>query len=715
MRLDKARNAANVHAGDAPHSGYICLSMLLAFKKVTSEPRQLMNEFSPTGDVEMMHLVRAAKKMGLKAKARTCKFERLDKLPLPAVALGKDGDYFVLASCRGERALLQVPGEAPKELTRDQLSEIWSGEALFATTRLPIETEERPFDLRWFIPAIVKYRKLFGEVILASLFTQVIALASPLFFQVVVDKVLVHQSLNTLDVLAFGMLAIVVFDILLNGLRTFIFSHTTSRVDVELGARLFDHLVNLPLGYFEKRPVGQTVARVRELDNIRDFLTGSSVTVLIDTFFTAIFFAIMYYYSKTLFWIVVASIPFFIILSLWITPSLRNRIEEKFQRGAVNQSFLTETVTGIETLKAMSIEPQMRHRWEEQLAAYVRAGFRTVVISTLGSQGVQLISKVVMVAILWVGATEVIAGNMTVGQLIAFNMFASQVNGPIIRLAQLWQDFQQMRISVARLGDILNSPTEPGHDASKPVIPPIKGHIAFDRVSFRYEPNRPEVVRDLSLTIEPGEVIGIVGRSGSGKSTLTKLVQRMYLPERGRVLIDGSDIALIDPALLRRQIGVVLQESVLFRASVRENIGLSNPSMPLERVVAAAQSAGAHDFILEMKDGYNTILEERGSNLSGGQRQRIAIARALAANPPVLIFDEATSALDYESERIIQENMRSICAGRTVLIVAHRLSTVRRADKIVVLEKGAIAEQGSHEDLLALGQSYANLYRQQVG
>ncbi len=715
MKLDRALSAANSSKQNTPHSGYICLSMLLAFQKVTSDPQQLMNEFSPTGQIEMMNLVRAAKKMGLKAKARTCKFERLDKLPLPAIALDTNGEYFILARCEDDQVLIQAPGHPPKQIQREELRQIWSGEALFATTRLAVQTEEQPFDLRWFIPAIVKYRKLFGEVIVASLFTQIIALASPLFFQVVVDKVLVHRSLSTLDVLAFGMLAIVVFDILLNGLRTFIFSHTTSRVDVELGARLFDHLVSLPLGYFEKRPVGQTVARVRELDNIRDFLTGSSVTVLIDTFFTAIFFAIMYYYSKTLFWIVVASIPFFVVLSLLITPSLRNRIEEKFQRGAINQSFLTETVTGIETLKAMSIEPQMRHRWEEQLAAYVRAGFRTVIISTLGSQGVQLISKVVMVAILWIGATEVIAGNMTVGQLIAFNMFASQVNGPIIRLAQLWQDFQQMRISVARLGDILNSPTEPGSDPSKPVMPSITGRIEFERVSFRYEPNRPEVVRDLSLIIEPGEVIGIVGRSGSGKSTLTKLAQRMYLPERGRVLIDGSDIALIDPAQLRRQIGVVLQESVLFRASVRENIALSQPTMSFEQIVAAAESAGAHDFILEMKDGYNTILEERGSNLSGGQRQRIAIARALAANPPVLIFDEATSALDYESESIIQENMQSICANRTVLIVAHRLSTVRRADRIVVLDKGAIAEQGSHKELLALDGQYAKLYHQQVG
>jgi len=576
-------------------------------------------------------------------------------------------------------------------------------------------SHEAAFGIRWFAKVILKYQRLIGEVLLASFFLQLLGLATPIFFQVIVDKVLVHQGITTLDVLAIGLLVVGIFEVLLGGLRTYIFSHTTSRVDVELGAKLFDHLVNLPLRYFESRPVGQTVARLRELENVRDFLTGSAVTVLIDTLFTVVFFAVMYLYSPALFWISFASVPFFIAISIAITPGLRTRLEEKFQRGAVNQSFLTETVSGIETLKAMAIEPIMRKRWEEQLAAYVRSGFRAVLLGAIGGQAVQLITKVVNVAILWYGATLVIRGELSVGQLVAFNMLAGQVYGPIIRLSQLWQDFQQMRISVDRIGDVLNCPVEPGHNPNRASLPPISGAITFDRVTFRYDAGRTEVIRDLSFEIRKGEVIGVVGRSGSGKSTLTKLVQRLYTPEQGRVLIDGVDVAMVDASWLRRQIGVVLQENVMFRGSVRENIALSDPAMPIEQIVKAAQLAGAHDFILEMSDGYDTMLEERGGNLSGGQRQRLAIARALAASPPVLILDEATSALDYESERIIQDNLKKICAGRSVIIVAHRLSTVRRADRIIVMDRGAIVEAGSHSALLANNGVYADLHRYQNG
>jgi len=576
-------------------------------------------------------------------------------------------------------------------------------------------SHEAAFGIRWFAKVILKYQRLIGEVLLASFFLQLLALATPIFFQVIVDKVLVHQGITTLDVLAIGLLAVGVFEILLGGLRTYIFSHTTSRVDVELGAKLFDHLVNLPLRYFESRPVGQTVARLRELENVRDFLTGSAVTVLIDSLFTVVFFAVMYLYSPALFWISFASVPFFIAISLAITPGLRTRLEEKFQRGAVNQSFLTESVSGIETLKAMAIEPIMRKRWEEQLAAYVRAGFRATLLGAIGGQAVQLITKVVNVAILWYGATLVIRGELSVGQLVAFNMLAGQVNGPIIRLSQLWQDFQQMRISVDRIGDVLNCPVEPGHNPNRASLPSISGAITFDRVTFRYEAGRTEVIRDLSLKIRRGEVIGVVGRSGSGKSTLTKLVQRLYTPEQGCVLIDGVDIAMVDASWLRRQIGVVLQENVMFRGSVRENIALSDPAMPIDQITNAAQLAGAHDFILEMSDGYDTMLEERGGNLSGGQRQRLAIARALAASPPVLILDEATSALDYESERIIQDNLKRICAERSVIIVAHRLSTVRRADRIIVMDRGAIVEAGTHSELLTIDGVYADLHRYQSG
>ena len=698
-----------------PHSGAICLATVLKLHKIAADPLQIMRVFAPDGAFDAITLVRAAKRLGVKARLSKSSDDRLEALPLPAIMEEKDGEFMVLARASGEEALVQRPGGPPMRMTADSLRKIWTGRVVFVATRSALLSHEAAFGIRWFAKVILKYKRLIGEVLLASFFLQLLGLVTPIFFQVVVDKVLVHQGMTTLDVLAIGLLAVSIFEVLLGGLRTYIFSHTTSRVDVELGAKLFDHLVNLPLRYFESRPVGQTVARLRELENVRDFLTGSAVPVLIDAVFTVVFFAVMYMYSPALFWISFASVPFFIALSVAITPGLRVRLEEKFQRGAVNQSFLTETVSGIETLKAMAVEPVMRKRWEEQLAAYVRSGFRAVILGAVGGQAVQLITKIVTVAILWHGATLVIRGELSVGQLVAFNMLAGQVNGPIIRLSQLWQDFQQMRISVDRIGDVLNCPVEPGHNPNRASLPRIGGAISFDRVAFRYEPGRPEVIRDLSLDIRRGEVIGVVGRSGSGKSTLTKLIQRLYTPERGRVLIDGVDVAMVDASWLRRQIGVVLQENVMFRGTVRDNIALSDPAMPIDQIVKAAQVAGAHDFILEMSDGYDTMLEERGGNLSGGQRQRLAIARALAAGPPVLILDEATSALHYESERIIQDNMKKICAGRSVIIVAHRLSTVRRADRIIVMDRGSIVESGPHDVLLAKGGVYAELHRHQSG
>jgi subfamily B ATP-binding cassette protein HlyB/CyaB len=390
-------------------------------------------------------------------------------------------------------------------------------------------------------------------------------------------------------------------------------------------------------------------------------------------------------------------------------------VQEKFRHGAENQAFIVESVTGMDTVKAMAVEPQMQRRWEDQLAAYVSASFRAMNLGNIAGQGAALINKVVTVLILWVGAGLVMQGAMTVGMLIAFNMIAGRISAPILRLVQLWQDFQQAGISLQRLGDVLNAPPEPGHDPNRTSLPDLKGEIRFDHVTFSYEPNRPPVIRDLALTIRAGEVIGIVGRSGSGKSTLTRLVQRLYVPDAGRVLVDGVDLAMVDPAWLRRQVGVVLQDSFLFNRSVRDNIALAEPGTPMDRVVQAARLAGAHEFILELAQGYDTVVGEQAGMLSGGQKQRLAIARALLANPRILIFDEATSALDYESEHMIQQNMRAICQGRTVLIIAHRLSTVRRANRIVVMDGGRIVEAGSHRNLLAHDGLYARLHRLQSG
>jgi subfamily B ATP-binding cassette protein HlyB/CyaB len=395
-------------------------------------------------------------------------------------------------------------------------------------------------------------------------------------------------------------------------------------------------------------------------------------------------------------------------------PFLRQRLDEKFSRGAENQSFLVESITGIETLKAMAVEPQMQRRWEEQLAGYVRSGFGVLSLGNWASQGIQLISKLTTAAILFFGAHAVMEGRMSVGELVAFNMLAGRVAQPVLRLAQIWQDFQQTQISIERLGDILNTHPEPQFTPGRTALPAIKGEITFEHVTFRYRPDSPTVLHDISFDIPAGQIVGMVGPSGSGKSTLTKLVQRFHAPEAGHVLIDGIDLGVVDVSWLRRQIGVVLQENLLFNRSIRDNIAFAEPGLPIEQVMHAAKLAGAHDFILELPQGYDAIVGERGASFSGGQRQRIAIARALITNPRILILDEATSALDYESERVIHQNMRSIAQGRTVIIIAHRLSAVRQCHRILALEKGRIIEDGSHDELVESGGRYADLLRMQV-
>ena len=700
-------------------SGMECLTLMLQFHRLpVPNVSQLQKEFSPRGDsLDDTQIRLAAKQLGFKCRRIYSVPAKLKRLPLPAIGKSHNDQFFVIARADEQSVLIHEPGKIPKKITHAELHEIWSGQLLLVARRASQLGEKSlgRFGMSWFLPSIIKYRKLFFEVLLVSLFLQLFALASPLFFQVVIDKVIVHRSLSTLDVLVIGLLIITCFEVLLGGLRTYVFSHTTSRIDAELGGGLFQHLTGLPLAYFEARATGQTVARMRELENIRNFLTSSAVTVLLDSLFTVVFIAVMWHFSPMLTLVVLASIPFYFLLSFGITPLLRQRIEEQFQRGAANQAFLVESVTGIETLKAMAVEPQMRQDWNDKLAAYIKSSFKAAMLGMLGSQGVLFINKIVTALLLWYGAQLVINGELSIGQLVAFNMLSSHINGPILRLSQLWQDFQQFRISIARLGDVLNVPTEAGYSSGQMSLPSLKGDILFDQVSFRYQSDSPDVLKGVQLKIKAGEVVGIVGRSGSGKSTITKLIQRLYSPSSGRVLIDGNNLKLVDTAGLRAQIGVVLQENVLFNRSIKDNICLADPSASMERVIQAAELAGAHEFILQLPKGYDTELHERGSNLSGGQRQRIAIARALLTNPRILILDEATSALDYESERIIQNNMQRIAASRTVIIVAHRLSTVRHANRIISMENGEVIEEGNHDTLLSLNGTYANLYQQQVG
>ncbi|MGY4286414.1 subfamily B ATP-binding cassette protein HlyB/CyaB [Bradyrhizobium sp. LM2.7] len=661
-------------------------------------------------------MLRYAKQRGLKARVFKTTFARLATTPLPGIAVLRDGGFVLLGKAADGKVLVQAPlAQRPQLMTQAELEAVWDGRIVMVARRAGLVDLARRFDITWFLGAIVKYRGLLGEVFVASFFLQLFALATPLIFQVVIDKVLVHRSMSTLDLLIVAFSAIAIFETVLGALRTYVFAHTTNRIDVELGARLFRHLLALPIAYFQARRVGDSVARVRELENIRNFLTGSALTLVIDLFFTIVFLAVMFVYSSLLTWIIIASFPFYIAVSAVATPIFRQRLDEKFKRGAENQAFLVESVTGVETLKSMAVEPQMQRRWEEQLAGYVTASFRVTSLGNVASQGVQLVSKLATALTLYFGARLVIEGSLSVGELVAFNMLSGRVSQPVLRLAQIWQDFHQARLSVARLGDILNTPPEQTYNASRSTLPAVIGSVRFAHVTFRYRVDGPEVLHNIDFDVPAGQIVGIVGPSGSGKSTVAKLVQRLYVPESGKVLVDGIDLAVVDPAWLRRQIGVVLQENVLFNASVRANIALADPAMSMERVIAAATLAGAQDFILELPEGYDTIVGERGSSLSGGQRQRIAIARALVGNPRILIFDEATSSLDYESEQLIQNNMRKIVEGRTALIIAHRLSTVRRANRIITIERGRIVEDGTHEELVRSGGRYAMLYRLQAG
>jgi len=707
------------------------LCLVARLHHVAAEPAHLAHQLGwpPSHEPGTDDILLAARHIGLNAKRSRSTADRLNLAPLPALVVLAEGAgptrterIVVLAQCDGQRVLFMDPREAtsgqaaqPTIEPLDVFGGQWTGELILITSRASLAGELAKFDFSWFVPSLVKYRRLLGEVLLVSLFLQLFALVSPLFFQVVMDKVLVHRGMTTLDVLVIGLVVVMLFESVLTTLRSYVFSHTTSRIDVELGARLFRHLLSLPLAYFQARRVGDSVARVRELENIRSFLTGNAITLVLDVMFSLIFVAVMFAYSVPLTLIVLASLPMYVAVSLVLVPILRARLNEKFARGAENQAMLVEAVTGIQTVKANALEPSIAKRWDDQLAAYVSASFRTSALASFGHEGISLIGKLVSAAMLWYGARLVMDQALSVGQFVAFNMFSQRVAQPIMRIAQLWTDFQQTGISMARLGDILDTRTEVP-PAAAAQLPALKGRIQFDQVTFRYRPEAPPVLHMLSLDLKAGEIIGIVGRSGSGKSTLTKLVQRLYTPEQGRVLVDGIDIGLIDAAQLRRQIGVVLQENLLFNRSVRENIAITDPAAPIEAVMRVAQLAGAHEFVSEMPEGYDTIVGEQGASLSGGQRQRIAIARALFTNPRILILDEATSALDYESEAILQRNMASICQGRTVIVIAHRLSSVRHAHRIIAMDKGSIAEEGSHDSLLKRPDGlYAHLWAMQSG
>lgn len=656
-------------------------------------------------------VVEAGEKLGLQLQKIKVSWGELQKLSFPALLHWHQERWVVVYAVKGENLIVADPlshASSGEIVNRSIVEPAWDGKLW----QVGLVQKQDKFGLHWFLPAVWRYRGLLREVLIASFSVQILGLATPIITQVIIDKALTQQSLSTLDVMGLALICVAFFQAFLDTLRLFVFSHTARRIDLSLSAQLFRHLIRLPLAYFESRQVGDTVARVQELENIRQFLTGTAATVIIDSIFTFIYLAVMFYYSSTLTWISLAVMPLFGLLTFVSTPVLRNWLNESFNRRADSQSFLVEVITGIHAVKAHSSEAVTRQRWEGLFARFVRTNFRASTTSNISNNIGTFLTGIATTLILYFGARLAINQQLTVGELVAFNMLVGRVTGPLIRLLQLWQNLQQVLLSVDRIGDILNVPVEAEAGAGS-VLPSLRGQVTFEKVFFRYRPNQDAILKGVSFRVEPGMFVGVVGRSGSGKSTITKLLQRLYSIESGRILIDGFDTKSADLASLRHQIAVVLQDDFLFNGSVWENITLGQSDITPDRVVEAARLAAAHDFISELPQGYETNIGERGLTLSGGQRQRIALARLFLSEAPILILDEATSALDSETEQQVLQNLLSFTQGRTVFLIAHRFVSLKQADLILVFEKGVLMEQGTHAHLLQEKGLYWSLYQRQ--
>ncbi len=653
----------------------------------------------------------AAEKLGLKLRRLQVRWSDLHQLSFPILLTWGSKHWVIAYEVKGNRLIIADPlnpNHNCESLTQSRVEEAWDGKLWQVE---PMQKQEK-FGLSWFLPAIWRFRRLLGEVLLASLTLQILGLGTPVLTQVIIDKAMVQQSISTLDVMLIGLVSIAIFEAVLGILRIFTFTHTARRIDLSLSAQVFRHLMQLPLSYFEARRVGDTVARVQEMEKIRQFLTGTALTVILDAVFVVVYLGLMFYYNVTLTGVALAVIPLFSILILVSTPIIRKWLNEAFNRNADKQSFLVETVTGIHAVKAHSAETTARERWEGLLARYVRTDFKAATASNISGHISTFFNSLSYLLILGVGAHLAIQQQLTVGELVAFQMLSNRVTSPILRLVQLWQSFQEVLLSVDRLGDILNAAPE-AETGTGLALPNLSGKVTFDNVMFRYRPEQEPILRGVSLTIKPGMFVGIVGRSGSGKSTLSKILQGLYQPESGRILVDGFDIKIADLASLRKQIAVVLQDDYLFNSSVLENITLSNPEITPQEVLQAAKRAAAHDFISDLTQGYETNVGERGTALSGGQRQRVALARLFLSQAPILILDEATSALDSETEQIVLHNLQEVAQNRTIFMIAHRFEPLKRADLILVMDKGVLVEQGTHAELMAQEGLYSSLYQRQ--
>ena len=635
------------------------------------------------------------------------------RLQVPSMLPWKDGFALVVAS--NEQGLkLASPKHGMVVLAPDELEASFPEGIELLLMERSNATPDQKFGPGWFWPALKRYRSVLIQVLAASFVVQLFTLANPLLIQVIIDKVISQRSLDTLQVLGFALVVVTILEGILNSLKTFLYAETTNRIDQRLGSEVIDHLLRLPLGYFDRRPVGELGTRVAELEKIRNFLTGQALTTILDAAFSVIYIMVMIVYSWLLTLIALSVLPIQIGLTLLGAPLFRRQYRAAAEENAKTQSHLVEVLTGIQTVKAQNVEMVSRWRWQEFYSNYIARTFEKTITGTALNQTSQVLQKISQLMVLWIGASLVLSGELTLGQLIAFRIISGYVTQPLLRLSTIWQSIQELKVSFERLADVIDTPQESNEvDKSKVMLPPIQGQVRFENLSFSFGPGKPEVLKDVNLEIESGTFVGIVGQSGSGKSTLMKLLPRLYDPTKGRILIDDYDINKVELYSLRRQIGIVPQDPLLFSGTVSENIALTNPDVSSEEIVKAARLANAHDFIMELPSGYSTPVGERGANLSGGQRQRIAIARTLLSNPKLLVMDEATSALDYETERKVCDNLHEKLTDQTVFFITHRLSTIRQADVIVMMHQGAIVEIGTHDDLMKHKGRYFALYRQQ--
>lgn len=697
----------------SPNTAAACLTMVAQYLNSPIPFELVQRQLRGQHPHDVME---AGEKLGLQVRQLQVTSNDLRSLTFPALLLWRREEWIVIYGVKGNRLIIAFPtnlSQTCESIPLHLLEDNWDGR-LWQVELIQEQNDKHKFNLSWFVPAVWQHRKLLTEVLLLSFALQLLGLATPIITQYIIDKVMVYQNRSALDVMAIALLGVAIFEAVLGILRLFIFTHTANRLDLSLSSQLFRQLMRLPLTYFESRRVGDTVARVQELENIRQFLTGTALTVILDSIFSVVYLALMFAYSATLTWVALAVIPLFVILNLVATPILRHWLNESFNRGADNQSFLVETVTGIHAVKAHAAERKSRRRWEGLFARYIRTSFKASTTSNIGSNIGDFLTNFSYLIILWFGAGQVIEQKITIGVLVAFQMLASKVTDPLLRLVQLWQEFQQVLLSVDRLGDILNTSPE-AEPGSGLVLPPLRGQASFEKVLFRYKNDQEEpVLKSISFTVQPGMFVGIVGRSGSGKSTLSKLLQRLYKPESGSILIDDFDIKNADIGSLRQQISVVLQDDFLFDATISENITFGDPDITTEQVMRAARLAVAHNFISELPKGYQTSIGERGVALSGGQRQRLALARLFLSKAPILILDEATSSLDSETEQKVLQNLQEVSGERTVFMIAHRFAPLKRADLILVLEKGEIVERGTHDELLEKRGVYWALYQRQL-